>query len=234
MRLSRYLARCGVASRRAAEHLIDARRVTVNGSVVSAQGVKVDEDADEICVDGTRVMPPAKHLTIMLNKPAGFLTTMDDPQGRHTVAELIPRAEHPSLFPIGRLDYDTTGLLLFTTDGDLGYELAHPSHDVPKRYRARVKGTIGSSELERLQTGIMLDNRMTAPAHVEMLSSDREPLLAVTIHEGRNRQVRRMFEAIGCQVLELHRESIGELELGSLETGAWRALSDSEIELLRS
>lgn len=232
MRLSRYLARAGASSRRGAEQLIVAGRVTVNGLTVSELGTKVDEALDEVCLDGRPLALPAKDITIMLNKPAGFVTTMDDPQGRRTVAELVPLDEHPALFPVGRLDRDTTGLLLFTTDGNLGQALLHPSRQVDKRYLAHVHGTMDAGRLERLRRGIRLDGRMTAPARVELLEDDRDPVYAVTIHEGRNRQVRRMFEAVGCSVTALHRASFGPLQVDGLPVGAWRVLEEDEVSAL--
>lgn len=233
MRLSRYLARAGAASRRASEQLIVDGRVTVNGQVVRELGSKVDEERDEVRLDGRALSIPTGDATLMLNKPAGYVTTMDDPQGRPTVASLVPLDDHPSLFPVGRLDKDTTGLLLFTTDGDLGHDLMHPSHIVPKRYAARVRGRLGDESLRRLREGVMLDDRMTAPAQVEVLEEGDPALVAITIHEGRNRQVRRMFEAVGCAVEELHRESVGPLRLEGLAPGSWRMLTDDEVSALR-
>lgn len=234
MRLSRYLARAGAASRRGSEQLILDDRVSVNGRAVRELGTKVDEGSDEVRLDGRLMKIPAQGFTIMLNKPAGYVTTMDDPQGRPTVAQLVPLGEHPSLFPVGRLDRDTTGLLLFTTDGDLGQALLHPSREVGKRYLARIHGEMTEGKVARLRAGVDLDGRTTAPAQVELVRGGPEPVYAVTIHEGRNRQVRRMFEAVGCSVAALHRESIGPLRLGDLESGAWRPLADEELATLRA
>ncbi len=232
MRLSRYLARSGAASRRAAERLIDEGRVSVNEEVVRQQGGKVDPLHDEVRLDGQLLNLPAEQMTLMLHKPAGYVTTMDDPQGRPTVAELVPLDAYPSLFPIGRLDRDTTGLLLFTTDGDLGNALAHPSHAVDKHYRARIDAPLGSRALDRLRRGVDLDGRMTAPARVQMVERGAHPVYAITIHEGRNRQVRRMFETVGASVIELHRAQIGPLSLGDVPCGCWRELTSAEVDAL--
>lgn len=232
MRLSRYLARAGAASRRGSEQLITAGRVTVNGQMVRELGTKVDEERDEVALDGRALRIAEAPFTIMLNKPAGFVTTMSDPQGRPTVAQLVPFADHPALFPVGRLDRDTTGLLLFTTDGDMGHALLHPSRHVPKRYLARVSGPLTPAAADRLRAGVALDDGPCAPAQVEVLEAGRRPLVAVTIHEGRKRQVKRMFQAVGCRVEELHRASFGPLSLGGLDQGAWRELSEDEVRAL--
>lgn len=232
MRLSRYLARAGIASRRASEQLILDGRVAVNGQVVRELGTQVDEASDAVTFDGAPVRIEDVPFTIMLNKPAGVVTTMSDPQGRPTAASLAPVREHPSLFPVGRLDADTTGLLLFTTDGDMGHALLHPSHHVPKRYRARVSGRFTEAAAERLRAGIVLDDGPCAPAQVRVVEEGRLPVVEVVIHEGRKRQVKRMFQAVGCRVEQLHRASFGPLGLGSLEEGRWRQLTDGEVRAL--
>lgn len=237
MRLQRYLARAGVASRRASEALITAGRVKVNGTTVSELGAKADA-GDIVEVDGERVMLPPDDFTIMLNKPVGYVTTMSDSHGRPTVAELIPLEDHPSLFPVGRLDMDTSGLLLFTTDGELGNALLHPRFHVDKRYIARVKGRVGQAELDELRRGVRLDDGMTAPAKARVLRESGPErtggsVVELTIHEGRNRQVRRMLAAVGHEVSQLHRESFAGLSLGGLESGCWRELSAGELSKLR-
>ncbi len=233
VRLQKFLARAGVASRRSSEKLISSGRVAVNGAVVCELGTKVDPIHDEVLLDGVPVLlPDAKH-TIMLNKPAGFLTTMSDPQGRPCVADLVPVADYPGLYPIGRLDFDTTGLLLFSTDGALGHALLHPSHHVSKTYRAQVKGVPRKGDLARLQEGILLEDGMTAPAQVRLIDGKGPgATIELTIHEGRKRQVKRMCEAIGHPVLKLHRLSFGPLGLGSLKEGQWRELSPEEVAAL--
>ncbi len=232
MRLQRFLARAGVASRRASEELITSGRVTVNGQVVRELGTKVDADKDAVAFDGKAVVLEASHVTIMLNKPCGYITTMKDERGRASVAELIPLDEYPALFPIGRLDKDTSGLLLFTDDGELGDKLLHPRHHIGKTYLATIQGSPTDEEIERLRTGIELDGRMTAPAECELLAKGRLSEVRIQIFEGRNRQVRRMFEAIGHPVVKLERVAIGDLSLGKLERGTWRQLTADDFAAL--
>ena len=187
-----------------------AGRVTVNGKVVTELGSKVDPLVDEVAVDGAVVRLADGPVTIMLHKPAGFVTTMSDPQGRRTVAELVPTERYPGLFPIGRLDFDTTGLLLFSTDGELGNGLLHPKHHVTKRYLACVEGRPTERDL----------------------ALPRRSIVRLGIREGRKRQVKRMLAAVGHPVLALHRDSFGPLELGDLPRGSWRALDAEEVAAL--
>ena len=236
MRLQRFLARAGVASRRGSEDLMTAGRVTVNGEIATELGTKVDPAIDVICVDGRRVQLADGAVYLMLNKPAGFLTTMRDPQGRPCVAELMPTGRYPGLFPVGRLDFDTTGLLLLTTDGDLGQRLLHPSHHVWKTYEARVDGIISERGLEPLRQGITLDDGPCQPARCQVLEQDRDDRstwVEVSIHEGRKNQVKRMLGRVGHPVLELHRASFGGLGLGDLRLGEWRELTAREIAELK-
>ena len=234
MRLQKFLARSGVASRRGSEDLMTAGRVCVNGVVTAELGSKVDPAVDVVTVDGRLVSIAEKPVYIALNKPAGVITTMSDPQGRMTVAALMPVKEHPGLFPVGRLDYDTTGLLLFTTDGELAHRLLHPKWHVEKVYRALIDGRAMEADLERLRDGISLDDGVTAPARVRSLrSSGTTTYVEIAIKEGRKRQVRRMFSAIRHPVLELHRASFGPVELGDLSRASWRHLSTDEVEALR-
>lgn len=235
MRLQKFLARAGAASRRGSEDLMTAGRVSVNGAVVTELGSKVDPDIDTVCVDGSVVRLADGPVTLMLNKPAGVLTTMSDPHGRPTVASLVPRVEHPGLFPVGRLDMDTTGLLLFTTDGELGQHLLHPAYHVEKTYLAEVDGVPDESSLDRLREGIVLDDGPTAPATVELARAGQQSAeIRITIHEGRKRQVKRMCSAIGHPVARLHRESVGPLFVGDLATGSWRELDADEDRALRT
>lgn len=248
MRLQRFLARAGVASRRGSERLMTAGRVQVNGVVVTELGSRVDPVADEVRVDGVVCTLSDASSYLMLNKPAGVLTTMRDPQGRRCVSELMPCADHPGLYPVGRLDKDTTGLLLFTSDGNLGQRLLHPSHHVEKTYLARVEGQISDAALKQLACGIELDDGMTAPAQARLIkpadartkvlgivaSSQITSVVELTIHEGRKHQVKRMLEAVGHPVLRLHREQFGPLKLGTLKPGAWRELTPQEIQLITS
>lgn len=246
MRLQRFLARAGVASRRGSEDLMTAGRVTVNGVVATELGTKVNTDHDHVEVDGIPVSLADSPVYLMLNKPAGYVTTMSDPQGRACVADLIPRANYPGIFPVGRLDRDTTGLLLFTTDGDLSNTLLHPSGHVEKTYIAQVDGRVRDRDLEPLRTGIMLDDGPCIPAHARLLREDvasrvfggpqsaRTSCVEVIIREGRKNQVKRMLGAIGHPVLRLHRPQFGPLELGNLAEGSWRMLSESEVQALKA
>lgn len=233
VRLQKFLARAGVASRRASEKLIEAGRISVNGQVVTELGTKVDPEADEVRLDGAPVRKAAEAVTLMLNKPAGYLTSMKDPQGRPCVAQLVPLDEFPALYPLGRLDYDTTGLLLFSTDGELGNAVLHPSHHVDKTYRALVKGKPSEAALDRLRSGVVLDDGPTQPAEVRLAGcKGKNAYVEIIIHEGRKRQVKRMCEAIGHPVLQLHRASFGPLELGDLPEGKYRVLSEQEVAAL--
>lgn len=233
VRLQKFLARAGVASRRASEKLIEAGRISVNGQVVTELGTKVDPEADEVRLDGAPVRKAAEAVTLMLNKPAGYLTSMKDPQGRPCVAQLVPLDELPALYPLGRLDYDTTGLLLFSTDGELGNAVLHPSHHVDKTYRALVKGKPSEAALDRLRSGVVLDDGPTQPAEVRLAGrKGKNAYVEIIIHEGRKRQVKRMCEAIGHPVLQLHRASFGPLELGDLPEGKYRVLSEQEVAAL--
>ena len=303
MRLQKFLARAGVASRRASEQLILDGRVAVNGEVVTELGTKVcvyaggaagaekraeagsavgnapaidmpaQKDGvtreDVVTVDGAAVMLCEDTVTLMLNKPAGYVTTMDDPQGRACVASLVPLDQYPSLFPVGRLDRDTTGLLLFSTDGQLGNRLLHPRHHVSKTYLALTLGVPTDQALETLRTGVELSDSITQPACVDVLSGEeadqalscfefdqagasgtgnaarkmqsrrkmrgkRRAVVRITIAEGRNRQVRRMLDAVGCPVIALHRCSFGQLTLDGVLRGAWRLLSAEEVAALEA
>lgn len=253
MRLQRFLARAGVASRRGAERLMTAGRVRVNGEVVSELGSKVDPARDLVTVDGVACRISERPRYLMLYKPAGYLTTMSDPHGRPTVAELVPCGEAPGLYPVGRLDLDTTGLLLFTTSGEMGQALLHPSRHVEKHYVALVSGTPDGRDLARLRNGVMLEDGRAAPARAELLSP-RDPLFSVvapagpgrtgggernavvglTIHEGRKHQVKKMMQAVGHKVLRLHRDAFGPLRLTRLVEGAWRDLDEDEVAALEA
>jgi 23S rRNA pseudouridine2605 synthase len=226
MRLNAWLARAGVASRRKADELIKAGRVTVNGA--PGQLNTVVQPTDDVSLDGE---PLAKQTLsyVLLHKPAGVVTTASDPEGRRTVVEVI---NHPNrVVPVGRLDVDTTGVLLLTNDGDLAHHLAHPSYEVDKVYVADVWGQPTDGTLRKLAEGVKLEDGKTAPAQVKRLGGG---LIELTIHEGRNRQVKRMFEAVGHRVKTLHRSRYGPLDLAGLEPGAWRELEPSEVERLRS
>ena len=225
-RVQKVLARAGLGSRRACDELVAAGRVEVNG-VVAELGTRVDPDFDTIAVDGAIVGVRPGLVHYLLNKPAGVVTTASDPQGRPTVVELVPA--EPRVFPVGRLDADTEGLLLLTNDGDLAQRVAHPSHGVEKEYLAEVEGTPSRGALRRLREGIALEDGMTAPAKVTAVAPSA---LRIGIHEGRNRQVRRMCAAIGHPVVRLVRVRIGPLADRQLAPGEWRELTQDEVRSL--
>jgi 23S rRNA pseudouridine2605 synthase len=228
MRLAKFLAHAGVASRRAAEQLVFAGRVTVDGAVERDPARDVGE-GDAVAVDGRGVALERRHVVYMLNKPAGYVSTAKDPQGRPTVVSLVGGRER--LYPVGRLDTDTTGLLLLTNDGELAHRLTHPSFEVPRIYRARVRNPpLREPALRRLREGVVLDDGKTAPAEVRRLTPER---LEIILREGRKRQVRRMCEAVGHRVVELERIAFGPLRLGDLPLGRHRLLKAAEVEQLR-
>lgn len=234
MRLQKHLAAAGIASRRAAEKIIFSGRVSVNGTVVTEPGTRIDPGEDDVRVDGAVVVLPGARSYLLLNKPAGYVTTLDDPQGRPTVADLVP-GSYPRVFPVGRLDLDTTGLLLLTDDGELAHRLMHPRFHVEKTYRAVVDGVPDEGEVRSLETGVVLDDGPTAPARVRVVSSSEGASdVEITIREGRKRQVRRMFSHVGHPVRELRRVAYGPIALGSLEEGCVRPLSADEVAGLLS
>jgi 23S rRNA pseudouridine2605 synthase len=230
MRLAKYLAHAGVASRRASETIIADGRVTVDGAVITDPARDVD-DSRAVKVDGRRIKTAGQtHVVYLLNKPAGVISSAKDPQRRTTVISLVPTTER--LYPVGRLDYDTTGLILLTNDGDLAHRLTHPKFEVPRTYRARVANApVNEPAIRSLREGVELEDGMTAPAKVRRLASNH---LEITIHEGRKRQVKRMLEAVGHPVRSLERVAFGPLRLGSLQEGEFRELKPAEIEQLRS
>lgn len=235
MRLQKYMAMCGVAARRKCEEIIAQGRVCVNGRVVSEMGTQVDE-GDVVELDGAVIRPEEEKRYVLYHKPAGEVTTVSDEKGRETVMDHF-RDFPVRLYPVGRLDYDSEGLLLLTNDGALAQRLTHPACEVDKVYLARVSGNPSNEAIERLRRGVYMegDERRTYPAEVrvirdESLFSD----ILVTIHEGRNRQVRRMFDAVGHKVLLLRRVRFGPLELGALRRGEWRELTQEEVARLRA
>ncbi len=233
VRLQKYIAMCGKASRRGAEQMITDGRVRVNGERVVQLGTKVEIGADTVAVDGVELTAVKKKYYIMLNKPAGYLSTVSDDFDRPTVIDLLSEEIKTRIFPVGRLDYETEGLLLMTNDGDFAYRVTHPKFELGKTYVATVGAGLTIAGLNKLRRGVRLEEFKTSPAEVELLNSDaNKAVVKITIHEGKNRQVRRMFEAIGCRVLDLKRISIGRVELGNLPEGRWRYLTSHEISYL--
>lgn len=237
-RLQKYLARAGVASRRYAEGMIASGAVTVNGQVVRELGTRVNPATDEVRVWGKLARPVTEHLYVLLNKPAGAVTTMRDPQGRRTVLDLLPDEWRAArVYPVGRLDYDTEGLLLLTNDGELALRLTHPRYTLTKEYRALVAGHPTRQEIARLERGVFLpgEARPTAPARIWVArAGERNTWMGIELHEGRNRQVRRMFETLEYATLRLERVRVGPLTLGDLATGASRLLTTEELAKLRA
>jgi 23S rRNA pseudouridine2605 synthase len=237
IRLQKLLSMAGVASRRAAEQLILEGRVVVNGEVVMTLGTRADPVQDDIRVDGRRIRFDVRQRYIVLNKPKGYVTTRKDPEGRKTVMELL-QGVREYVYPVGRLDYETDGLLLMTSDGELAAKLTHPRHEVERVYEAIVVGAPAEEELEKLRRGVFLDGRRTAPAGVRRggtTGKGRKQLtkLTITLHEGRNRQVRRMCASIGHTVRRLTRVTMGPIGLGDLRPGQWRDLTPKEVEKLK-
>ena len=237
IRLQKILSAAGVASRRAAERLIEEGRVTVNNQVVTELGTRADPADDDVRVDGRRIGRMPRRRYVLVNKPRGVVTTRSDPQRRRTVLDLIPRVRE-YVYPVGRLDYDSEGLLIVTNDGVLAEQLTHPRHALERVYEAVVRGTPTVTQLRRLRTGLLLTGRRTAPVSVRLLGGHRARLteqsrVQITLREGRNRQVRRMFETIGHPVIRLRRIQIGPIRDRTLRVGCYRELSKDEIVLLR-
>lgn len=233
VRLQKYIAMSGKASRRSAEAMITDGRIKVNDTTITELGTKVEIGADIIKLDGKIIKPEIKKYYIMLNKPTGYVSTVNDQFGRPTVIELIDEEIKSRVFPVGRLDYDTEGLLLLTNDGDFTYKVTHPKFNMDKTYIATIKGGIKISGLNALRRGITIEDYKTSPAEVEILDAQKGvTTIKITIHEGKNRQVRKMFESVGCKVIELKRISIGNIELGTLPLGRWRYLTSHEISYL--
>jgi 23S rRNA pseudouridine2605 synthase len=234
LRLQKYMAYCGVGSRRKCEELIKQGCVTVNGIKVTEMGLLIDPDKDKVVLNGKQVlkMEKEKHY-IIFYKPQGIITSVKDPYGRKTVMDYM-NWQGSRIYPVGRLDYDTEGLLLLTNDGDLALKMTHPKYEVEKEYYCIVKGVPNERKIEKLKSGINIGNFITAPAKVALLEKQRElSILRLTIHEGKNRQVRRMFQAIGHPILYLRRERIGNLTLDGLKIGEWRNLTKKEIYNLK-
>lgn len=230
-RLNKYLADCGVGSRRECDNLIRDGRVKINDRVATLGSFV--SDGDKISVDGKRVANKPKNCYVLLNKPKGCVTTVKDDRGRKTVMDFVDVKAR--LFPVGRLDYDTEGLLILTNDGDLANRLTHPSSEIGKTYVARISGELSEAERAKLEKGVLVDGVMTAKARVKILEKDvHHTRCEITIHEGRNHQVKKMFEAVGKEVEFLKRIAIGDLRLGGLKRGEYRFLKDDEVDYLKN
>ena len=232
-RLQKLLAERGLGSRRSAERLISAGRVTVNGSVAAQLGVKVNDALDNITIDGQPLPKLPRLRYVMLNKPTGYLCSVVDEHGKKTVLSLLP-PQPERLYPVGRLDYNSSGLLLLTNDGTLAHKLLHPANEVKKTYLVKVAGPVSAADLNKLRQGLLLEDGPTAPAQVELIRrGSSRSILEITMHEGRKRQVRRMCECIGHPVRQLTRLSFGALRLGRLKLGEWRELNPREVRELK-
>ncbi len=230
VRLQKYLAHCGIASRRKCEEFIQAGRVKVDGKTVDHPGIKITPDRHIITFDGLAVTPGKKHEYYLLNKPAGYVTTLSDPQGRPVVRSLL-KDINTRLFPVGRLDLDTEGALILTNDGQFAQKVQHPSFETNKTYEAVIRGHIKRKTIGLLEKGIMLEKKMTAPARIRFLfQKGKNSTIQITIHEGRKRQVRKMFGAVGHPVIHLKRIAYGQLQLGNLPPGCYRKLDRNDLK----
>jgi 23S rRNA pseudouridine2605 synthase len=233
MRLQKYLAKCGVASRRASEELIKQGVVSVNGAFITEMGCIVDVLNDKVAVNGKEVSFESQLVYILLNKPTGYVTTSKDQFDRDSVVDLISEVPY-RVYPVGRLDYDTSGLLILTNDGDLTNKITHPKHKIYKTYIAKIVGSIEGESIERLKAGVQIEDYTTAPAEVELMEKSRRySRVKISIREGKNRQVRKMFDTVGYKVIELERISIGDITLKDIECGKWRYLTDDEVKYLK-
>jgi pseudouridine synthase len=233
VRLNKYLSQAGAASRREADRLITDGRISVNGRVQDELGVKIDDEKDRVDLDGRPVRKDERLIHVLMNKPVGAVVSLRDPFGRTTVRDLLVGLK-ARVFPVGRLDTDSSGALLLTNDGDLAFRLAHPRFEVPKVYLAKVEGVPSDESIEKLRKGIFLEGKRTAPAKVSLMSrSGPNGLVRITIHEGRKREVRKMFEALGHPVKDLKRTEFAGLTLEGLRPGAWRLLDAGEVRRLR-
>lgn len=232
-RLQKYLAECGIASRRKCEEYITQGKVQVNGKTITELGVKVNPEKDKITFEGKNVKQEERKVYILLNKPIGYVTTSDEQFGRDKVLDLVKVRER--VVPVGRLDMYTSGALILTNDGDFVYKVTHPKHEITKTYTVTVKGIIKNEEVEQLRKGVKIDDYTTRQAKVKILKTDEEKdisRLEITIHEGKNRQVRRMCESVGRRVIALHRSKIGNIGVKDIELGKWRYLKDFEVKTL--
>ena len=232
IRLQKYLAECGIASRRKAEEYIKDGRVQVNGRIVTELGTKINPYEDIVYFNNKKVTRQNENIYILLNKPIGYVTTTKDQFNRNTVLDLL-KGVNKRIVPVGRLDMYTSGALILTNDGDFTYKVTHPSHEITKTYTATLKGIITDEEVNKLRSGVKIEDYITRPAKVRILKTDIENNISrieITIHEGKNRQVRKMCEVIGRNVMALHRSRIGDIDVKDLKIGEWRYLNSSEIK----
>ena len=233
MRINKYIAQAGIASRRKADELIAAGNVKVNGAVLREPGYDVEE-GDVVEVNGRRIEAQEKKVYILLNKPLGYVTTVSDDKERLTVMDLVKDVD-ARIFPVGRLDYNTSGMLIMTNDGDFAYKLTHPKHELTKTYRARVAGVLSTEKVWKLRNGVDIGGFVTSKARVDVVRGlPKSTIVDITIHEGKNRQVRKMFKAVGNNVQELERIAIGDIRLGRLAEGHYRKLTREEVEYLKN
>lgn len=234
MRLQKYMAKCGVASRRKSENIILEGRVKVNGKTITELGIKVDPDKDVVILDNKIIRMEKNNVYIIINKPEGYVTTVSDQFNRPTVIDLI-RSIDERIYPVGRLDYDTSGLLILTNDGNLTYKLTHPKHEINKEYIAKIKGIPNNKSLNEFRNGLKIEDYVTSKANIEIIETYRQnSQVKIIIHEGKNRQVRKMCEKIGHPVIKLKRVAIGDLNIDKMKTGEWRFLTSKEVEYLKN
>lgn len=234
MRLQKYMAKSGVASRRKSEKMIEEGLVKLNGKIVTEQGIEINPDKDIVMVDNKTIKLEEHKIYIMLNKPLGYVTTMDDEKDRKIIIDLIDNVDE-RIYPIGRLDMDTSGLMLLTNDGKVTNKITHPRNEVVKKYIAIVNGTPNKLELTKFRKGLMIDGKRTSPATIKIMKNyETESILEIEINEGRNRQIRKMCEAINHPIKKLKRVSIGEIQLGGLPVGEWRHLDEEEMKYIKS
>ena len=229
-RLQKILSRAGIASRRGAEEVMLHGRVTVNGETIRELGTKADIQTDDVRVDGVRIRPPKRPVYLVLNKPKGVVSTRHDPEGRQTVMSLVPAVA--GLFPVGRLDVTTEGLILLTSDGDFAQRVSHPSYEVPRVYEAKVRGVPDAETLTRLKRGVLVEGERMAVDRVRLLESDNNSWVEVTLHEGKNHEVKRLLQAVGHPVSKLRRVALGPVTTRGLEPGQFRQLTTREIRAL--
>ncbi|GAA0108883.1 pseudouridine synthase [Clostridium tertium] len=238
-RLQKYMARCGVASRRKCEEIILSNKVKINDNIVNELGVKIDPSKDKVFYNGKRILPEENKLYIMLNKPEGYITSVKDEKGRKTILDLVKVNER--IYPIGRLDYDSSGLILLTNDGDIYNKIIHPRVEVEKKYIALCKGVFSDEEIKKFENGIDIGGYITANAKIKLIDKEKDKktnavnsLVEIIIHEGKNRQIRKMCSALGHEVITLKRVAVGDIKLGYLKRGEWRNLTEDELNYINS